>query len=417
MRHARVAAAAIAFGALILLATILFARSLRPRPAETTVQATLELQDVLGGADTTGFERAFSPRPFEFPRDHGAHSDFRTEWWYVTGNLEDENGRRFGYQLTFFRSAVASTMPERASAWATRQAWMAHFTLTDPDAGRFVAHEKFARGAAGLAGAQAAPFRVWLGPWSMQTIPGSASFADSTSATAIFPVHLVAAESDVSIDLELREGKPLVPQGDRGLSRKGPEPGNASYYFSFTRMPTAGTVRTGAETWRVTGESWLDREWSTSALSPGIEGWDWFALQLGDSTELMFYRLRRAQAATDSFSAGTFVDSGGTVRPLSAHDIEVRVLDHWKSARDQTEHPSRWRLRVPSLQIDLEITPVLPDQELNVSIRYWEGAVNAVGTRGQRAVRGRGYVELTGYAERAAPGFAASRSGRVSSDR
>jgi predicted secreted hydrolase len=280
-----------------------------------------------------------------------------------------------------------------------------------------VAYEKFARGAAGIAGAQAAPFRVWLGPWSMQTTPGSASSTDSASASSMFPVHLVAAESDVSIDLELQTGKPLVPQGDRGLSRKGPEPGNASFYFSFTRLPTAGTVRTGAGTWRVTGESWLDREWSTSALSPGIEGWDWFALQLSDSTELMFYRLRGERAATDSFSAGTFVDSGGTVRPLSATDIEVHVLDHWKSARDQTEYPSRWRLRVPQLQIDLEITPVLRDQELNVSIRYWEGAVNAAGTRGQDAVRGRGYVELTGYGKGEAPGFTSSRSGRLSSDR
>jgi predicted secreted hydrolase len=361
------------------------------------VRATLELEATLGGADTAGFARAFAPRPFMFPGDHGEHPDFRNEWWYFTGNLESDDGARFGYQLTIFRTALAASMPERESAWATRQAYMAHFALTDARAQRHVAYERFARGAAGLAGADTSPFRVWLEDWSIaQASPVVPSRPGD--ARAVFPLRVVARNDDVAIDLTIRAGKPLVLNGEVGLSRKGAQPGNASYYWSLTRLPTEGTVRSGANDIEVHGTSWLDREWSTSALAPGVAGWDWFALQLDDGSELMLYRLRRDDGSADPFSAGTWVDAAAGEEPLDSDDAGVDVLGEWRSPLDGAPYPSGWRIRVPSLALDVVVTAVLPDQEMNLSFRYWEGAVDVRGLRDNRPVTGRGYVELTGYA-------------------
>ncbi|MGH7576551.1 MAG: lipocalin-like domain-containing protein, partial [Longimicrobiales bacterium] len=227
----------------------------------------MSLAEALGTGDTAGYARAYEPRPFDFPEDHGAHPEFRTEWWYFTGNLETDVGAPFGYQLTLFRSALApesgtlaasrpgeegAAANGRNSAWATNQVYMAHFAVTDVASERFYAFDRFARGAAGLAGAQAGPFKVWVEDWS-----GEAESRALASAT--FPLRLRAAEGDVAIDLVLERGKPIVLNGERGLSRKGPEPGNASHYYSLTRMPTAGSIRIGDATHRVHGASWLDR--------------------------------------------------------------------------------------------------------------------------------------------------------------
>jgi len=395
--------------ALCVVAGVRLFREVRGRaPA---VRATLSLQELLGGTDTAGFARAFEPQAFRFPQDHGEHPGYRTEWWYITGNLEADGGRRFGYQLTFFRSALSDSMPDRASAWAARQAWMAHFALTDATAGRFHVREQFARGAAGLAGAEAAPFRVWAGPWSIESADPLG--APDTAALAIFPLRLRAADGDLQVELVLSAGKPLVLHGDAGLSRKGAQPGNASYYLSFTRMPTSGRVRTGTGEFRVTGESWLDREWGTSGLPADVSGWDWFALQLEDGSELMFYQLRRADGSADPFSAGTYVDAAGRATKVAARDIELHVLDVWASPLDGARYPARWQLRLRAPDLDLEITPVLADQELNLSVRYWEGAVDVAGQRDGRRVRGRGYVELTGYGA-AAPSVRARRRASAS---
>jgi predicted secreted hydrolase len=204
------------------------------------------------------------------------------------------------------------------------------------------------------------------------------------------------------IDLELRDpgaGKPPVFHGDRGLSHKGGAPGNASYYYSFTRLPTTGTLEVGGERIAVEGLSWMDREWSTSALSEEQEGWDWFSLQLDDDRELMFYglRLRAGGSSLDPASSGTLVEPDGTVQHLELSDVEIRVLDRWRSPRSGVRYPSRWRLAVPRAGIDLVVEPILADQELDVGFRYWEGAVDAEGTSAGRPVAGRGYVELTGY--------------------
>lgn len=353
-------------------------------------QARLSLVETLAGGDTAGYARALEPRPFDFPLDHGPHPDFRTEWWYVTGNVASPEGRAFGFQLTIFRNALAPALPESPSDWSTRQAYMGHFALTDVRGGAFHAFERFARGAAGLAGAEAVPLEVWLEDWRLEA-----------TGPATFPLRLEARDDDVALRLELVEGKAVVPQGDRGLSQKGGERGNASYYYSYTRMPAQGTVVVAADTFPVTGSAWLDREWSTSALAHGQVGWDWFALQLDDGWDLMIYRLRRVDGAADPLSDGVLVDPEGRRVPLEwGRDVEMESTGEWASPIDGTVYPSGWRITVRERGWDLAVEPRLPDQELDVSFRYWEGAVAVEGRgEGGRAVQGTGYVELTGYAE------------------
>jgi predicted secreted hydrolase len=273
----------------------------------------------------------------------------------------------------------------RASAWATRQFYVAHFAITDTASSRFHAFSRVSRAALGLAGAQAEPFRVWVEKWSAE--------GDGSSA------RLRASEGEVALDLNVTAAKPVVLQGDLGLSPKGAEPGNASIYYSFTRMPARGVLRLGAETLEVSGEAWMDREWSTSALGAGVEGWDWFAVQLDDGRELMVYRLRRGDGTTDPFSAGTLVAADGTVRRLDAGDVSVETLAHWTSPRSAVRYPARWRLSVPSADLRVEIEPRLADQELIVGTRYWEGAVAVAGSAASRRIAGQGYVELVGYGE------------------
>lgn len=357
--------------------------ALWPRP-RAPLQATVAVREALAD-DRAGFARAMTPRPFNFPADHGPHPDFRTEWWYYTGNLQTADRRHIGFQLTFFRVALAPTEQPRASAWATRQLYFAHFAVTDTASSRFHAFSRTGRGALGMAGAEAAPFRVWIDGWS----------AEGAGASP----RLRASDGDVAIDLELSATKPVVLQGERGLSRKGPEPGNASFYYSFTRMPARGVVRLGAETLTVAGEAWMDREWSTSGLGADVQGWDWFAVQLDDGRELMVYLLRRRDGTVDPFSAGSLVAPDGAVRALGAGDVRVETLAHWSSARSGVRYPARWRLTVPSAELRLDIEPRHADQELRVNTRYWEGAVAVTGMAGAWSIRGHGYVELVGYGD------------------
>jgi predicted secreted hydrolase len=375
---------AAAIGGLLWLLT-------RPTPLPP-VRATLSVAEALAGGDTAGFMRVTGPRTFSFPADHGAHPAYRTEWWYFTGNVDAADGRRFGYQLTLFRNAVSAAAPPIDSDWATNQVWMAHLAVTDVAAGEFHGFERFARGAAGLAGATNPPLRVWLEDWQIVQ-PGE----PAATPESLFPLRLRAVEDGTGIDLLVHAAKPMVLQGESGYSRKGVDRGNASHYYSFTRLTTSGTVYLHGDSTRVLGESWLDREWSTSALDAGQAGWDWFALQLDDGTDLMYYQLRREDGSADVFSRGSFVDATGAVRTLHRGDVQLVVHETWTSPRGGT-YPARWTLRVPGLDIELVVVPVLADQEHDTYVRYWEGAVDARGERSGASVAGRGYVELTGYA-------------------
>ncbi|HKJ07811.1 MAG TPA: lipocalin-like domain-containing protein [Gammaproteobacteria bacterium] len=342
------------------------------------------LGTLLSGEDTAGFARAEHVRAFHFPADYGPHPRYRSEWWYFTGNLHTAGGRRFGYELTVFRFALAPHPPKSPSPWATNQVYMAHFALTDVAGGQFHAFQRLARGAVGLAGARAAPFKVWVGDWSVAGSPHG------------FPWHLHARHNGIALDLTLTPSAPIVLQGDHGLSRKSSAPGNASYYYSIPRLATRGQIRLHGQRLKVQGDSWLDREWSTSALGPDQSGWDWFALQLSDGSDLMFYRLRRKDGTIDPHSAGTLVSPDGRVTHLTHKDVTVRVLDTWRSP-DGTVYPARWELRVRPAHLKLRIRPLLADQEVNLAVRYWEGAVSVGGHRNGHSINGHGYVELAGY--------------------
>lgn len=371
-----------------LAAIAVLAWLLWPKP-QPPLRASV--RSAAAAVDTRGFARAEGPRPLTFPADHGPHEAYQTEWWYYTGNLTAATGQHFGYQLTFFRRTLIPPggREARPSAWGTDQVYMAHFAVTDVAGGVHRSFERFARGAAGLAGAQAEPFRVWLEDWEV-------------SGPAIGQARLRAAvldpDLDLRLDLTLRDLKGPALQGDRGYSRKGPAPGNASYYYSLSRIETAGAVTVREQTWAVTGLSWMDHEFSTSALGPELAGWDWFSLQLSDGSEIMLYALRRTDGARDPFSSGTLIAADGSTRPLAPDEFEIKATGEWRSPRTGGRYPAGWVLTLPSADLRLTVTPYLPDQEMRTSLPYWEGAATVEGTRGGQAITGKGYVELTGYA-------------------
>ncbi|MDX1997844.1 MAG: lipocalin-like domain-containing protein [Thermoanaerobaculia bacterium] len=373
----------------------------RPPASEAPVERVAEALRGSGGA---GFARAIAPREFTFPADHGPHEDFEVEWWYFTGHLATAEGERFGYQLTFFRRALVPPdappeTPARSSAWATRQVYLGHFALADIDGGRFYFSERLGRGAVGLAEARAEPFRVAVAEWSAETSGPAAE------PTGLLPLRLQAKDGDVALDLTLALDKPLVLHGDRGLSRKGGGTGAASYYYSFPRLTTTGEVSRGASRFGVTGQSWLDREWSSGSLAADQVGWDWFSIQLDDRRELMLFELRSRDGRPETTTrAGTLVAADGSVRAFEPPAGALEVLDHWTSPRTGARYPARWSWRLPELGLDLEVVPLLAEQELDLGFRYWEGAVAVAGTSHGAPIRGRGYVELTGYGGKAHPG-------------
>ncbi len=342
------------------------------------------LAGLLGSGEDADFARATVPRRFEFPRDHGPHPEFRNEWWYVTGNLDSEGGRRFGFELTIFRFALTPYPPEQDSAWRSNQVYIAHLAVTDADRDRFYVAERFSRGALGLAGAET--FRVWIDDWQI----GGGKPAG--------PWRLTASSDEVAIDVSLAPLRPPVLNGVDGLSQKSAEPGNASYYYSMTRLGTEGVLSIDDTEFAVSGLSWMDREWSTSALGADQAGWDWFALQLSDGSDLMFYNLRKIDGSQDVHSAGTLVKPGGEVEHLAREDVDIRVSDTWTSPAGGA-YPSRWQIDLPRHNLELRVEPVIADQELFTTVRYWEGAVDVDGERAGRPLSGRGYVELTGYAD------------------
>ena len=367
-----------------------------PRPQAAVGSSLLEVSAAVNTPlPSSGFTRADGPRPLSFPADFGPHPGFQTEWWYYTGNLQTSDGRQFGYQLTFFRRALLpkDANSARSSDFAALQVYMAHFTLTDVSAGQFHVDERFERGAAGLAGAQAQPdYRVWLHDWSVTStakLQGSAGDG----------YQLRAENGGVSIDLQLTDLTGPVLQGEQGYSRKGADPSNASYYYSQPRLQTSGQVVINGTSYAVSGLSWMDHEFSTSALQSDEVGWDWFALRLSDGSELMVYDFRLTGGGISAYSNGTLIHPDGSTQTLSHADFQIEVLSTWKSPHSGATYPASWRVTLPSQAIDLTVTPLLADQELNVSYSYWEGAVQISGQKDGQTVSGRGYVELTGYAK------------------
>ncbi len=343
----------------------------------------------LGAALAADFQPVRPGRVFQFPRDHGAHPDFKTEWWYYTGHLTSTGGEPFGYQLTFFRVGLRKPDPQGRSAWRADSVYFAHLAVSAPRRGTFAFREKAQRGALGLAGAAEGRLNVWIGEWALEEKGG---------------VHyLRAAKEGIGLELELSPLRPPVLHGEGGYSRKAASAPVASYYYSITRLATRGTLTVDGQTLEVRGTSWFDREFSSSQLAPEQVGWDWFALQLENGTDLMLYVMRLKDGGLDPACAGTLVDPQGRARHLSAADFEVKARGRWQSPHSGAVYPAGWEIRIPGEGYELTLQPTLADQELRPGGRttpliYWEGQVAVKGTRHQQPLAGQGYVELTGYA-------------------
>ncbi len=356
----------------------------KPQPAFSA-----DVVSALSNGDTTGYARAESIRDFSFPQDHGPHPDFQTEWWYFTGNLADSTGRRFGYELTIFRRAIAPTLPQRDSEWATNQIYFADFALSDIAANQFYSRQQFSRGAVGLAGATIDPrLHVWIQDWSITALDDN----DNT-------LHLQAADEPIAIDLTTKQIKPPTLEGDHGLSAKSQQTGNASYYYSLTRLPTNGTITVSGSAFQVTGNTWMDHEFSTSALGPDDAGWDWFALQLDNGRDIMLYRIRKRDGSTESVSEGTLVNADGTSSRIPLDSFTISSPGQWTSPHTGAVYPAGWHVTIQASSgpIVLDVSPLMSDQELNSTTAYWEGASRISGTDNGQSINGYGYVELTGY--------------------
>ena len=349
--------------------------------------ATLPATGAAGG-QAKYFQPARPERAWQFPRDHGAHPEFKTEWWYYTGHLKSTEGETFGYQLTFFRVGLRKPDPQARSAWRADTVYFAHLAVTDPNRKVFAFREEAQRGAMGLAGAEQGRFKVWVDDWRLESIGGEH--------------HLRAFKDGIGLDLTLSPLKPPVLHGEGGYSRKSATAEVASYYYSITRLATRGKLILGKRTLDVTGTSWFDREFSTSQLASNQVGWDWFSLQLSDGVDLMLYVMRLKDGSIDLASAGTLVDPQGRARHLTLDDFQIKATGTWTSPHSKANYPAGWHLSIPDAGYTLTLKPTLVDQELHTGgqspIIYWEGQVNVQGTKNQQPFTGQGYVELTGYA-------------------
>jgi predicted secreted hydrolase len=325
---------------------------------------------------------------FQFPRDHASHPEYKIEWWYYTGNVNTGDGRRFGYQITFFRIGV-DYAPANPSRWSIRDLYMAHLAVSDARGNRYRYAEKLTRGGPGLAGAETNRYYSWNDDW-MAMLAGSRE------------QHVLkAASGNVGIDLVLDEGKPPVIHGIDGISQKGAQPGNASHYYSLTRMPTRGSLMIDGERYEVSGVSWMDHEFGTSFLEPEQRGWDWLSIQMSDGRELMLYQLRRADGSRDPRSSGTLVDPAGRSTHLTNAQFTLTEGRARFTSKNGAIYPTEWTVTVPSQQLELTVTTPVNDQELSLvpstGIAYWEGMIDVSGRSAGAAVTGQGYLEMTGY--------------------
>ena len=336
---------------------------------------------------------------FEFPRDHFNHPDFRTEWWYYTGNLRTAQGRRFGFELTFFRQGADIRPVERRAAnsnvWDIRDVWMAHLALSDVSGGQFLHTERLNRSGPGVAGADLRQARVWNGNWQAQWTLDPALVGGGTQ-------KLQAVADRFSFQLSLKPDKPPIINGEDGVSQKAEGRGKASHYISFTRLATTGEIVLDGKRFSVEGTSWMDHEFFSHELEGNQTGWDWFSLQLADHSELMLFRLRRKGGLLDPFSAGTFVDPRGQTRHLTGKEFSVTPGKTWTSPATGGIYPVEWAVEVPTISFKATLHTPLAEQELTSNMRfgtnYWEGAIDVDASRRGRPLTGVGYFEMTGYA-------------------
>ncbi|MBI2190970.1 MAG: carotenoid 1,2-hydratase [Planctomycetes bacterium] len=341
------------------------------------------------GGNEFRYQLALPGFEFEFPRDHGPHENFRTEWWYFTGHLMTGDRRAYGYELTFFRMGLRDrNAAPNPSQWSPGDLYFAHFAVTDEAGSAFHYFEERARTGVGVAGVVADPFRFWIGGWSLEARGKG--------------FRLAAEEGGLAVRLDLEPRKPIVVHGLEGVSQKSDGPGQATHYYSLTRMETSGEVEIRGRKYTVTGLSWMDHEFGSNWMSPEQVGWDWFSVQIEDGNELMLYRMRRRDGRKDLHSSGTWVLPDGASRHLAHADFEIEETGKWMSPKSKAVYPMGWRVRVPQAGLDLGLAPALLDQELvthqSTQVTYWEGSVRVECESSGRSVKGLGYVEMTGYA-------------------
>ena len=356
------------------------------------------------------FKQAIAPRTFSFPADHGSHAGYQTEWWYVTGNVIDENEHPLGFQFTIFRRAIAAQDAAergRKSAWAAGDIYLLHLAVSDPGAQRYVSGESTQRGVLGIAGATDAekmspdtPVRIWMKDaeftrtargWTLKT-------SVETGGLKIRPTNRI------KVELDLVEALPPVLHGiagEEGLSRKGPEAGQASYYYSVPRLQTSGTIEFDGKTFKIAkGLSWMDHEFGSNQLSADQAGWEWFSIQLADGQALMLYVLRKKNGSIESRSSGTWTDAGGRATHLALSDFELTPGRKWKSPHSGVEYTLAWTIAIPKHQAKFTVTAAQDDQEFqsesSAGMNYYEGAVHVDGSIGGKSAAGEGYLEITG---------------------
>jgi len=334
-----------------------------------------------------GFTPVDGSHVLTFPQDFGAHEDFRTEWWYYTGNLETPEGRHFGFELTIFRVGLLPptiTLPAD-SKWYSHSVYFAHFALSDIPNGKFYAFERYSRPGPGLAGAQADPYLVWLEDWNI-----------TQSSSGVY--QLQAAQDGITLNLTLTDEMGVVLHGKNGYSRKGQNPTDTSYYYSQPRLRAEGTVQVDGVQSPVSGLAWNDHEFSSGGLEKNQIGWDWFSLQFEDGPALMLFQLRERGGGVSAASSGTFISAPGNQQSIQKNDFDIAVLDQWNSPHTKAAYPSAWKIQLKKQNCSLEIHPWTADQEINFpEVAYWEGAVHFEGMCNGVPARGNGYVELTGY--------------------
>ena len=324
---------------------------------------------------------------YEFPRDHGMHRDFKTEWWYFTGNLFDAEGNRFGYELTFFRRGIRPPGPRNSdsSRFIVDDLKFAHFALTDVAKKAFRFEQKTSRGAFGEAGFSDGKRLAWIDNWSL-----SSNGADA--------FDVVASGGAGTIHLHLRTAKAPIIHGENGISVKSAGAGHASHYYSIPRLETTGEIFGNGSSRPIRGESWFDHEWASDQLGVEQAGWNWLSVQFSDGSALMLYQMRLTSGAIDPVSSGTFVSANGASTFLPSSSFVMTPGRKWNSSATGADYPIEWRVEIPQRQISFTVKPVLDDQELALNpITYWEGAMDISGTSAGNPLTGRGYLELTGY--------------------
>ncbi|HYS54931.1 MAG TPA: lipocalin-like domain-containing protein [Thermoanaerobaculia bacterium] len=330
------------------------------------------------------FAPALPGYEFSFPRDHGSHDEYKTEWWYYTGHLRTDSGHRYGFEVTFFRVGVVPPDGASQSRWDLHNLALAHFAITDVDRQRFRYAEKLNRASPFTASAASEFLDVFNEGWSATTQRDGSW-------------HVVAFNGSDAVDLVMRSRKPPAIHGENGVSVKAEGVGFASHYYSMTRLEVAGTVNRQ----RCRGTAWMDHEFGSSKLREDQQGWDWFSIQFDNDSELMLYQIRQRDGNPDPASSGSLITSDGGVIHIRREQMRIESIDRWRSSRSGATYPMGWRISVPTFGIAVELRPVMRNQELitrsSTNVTYWEGAVDVTGSFGNNVVSGVGYVELTGY--------------------